>query len=350
MNHLSLRTQTRILRIADIVFSRWVKDVTHTHRPNWAKRDTPMGWSDKEDTNSKGQQSFVGFSDTLKHVFSSNGDFSVASEEKISIVLGKVSKEMEDALKTSTNQKALYESSKHAMRIDFAIEAKNKSIFPYPVFVEVDGSQHEKNRIRTIQHKEDSEQYQSSENHLDRIKDFCARLNKQGVLIRVKSDKDSAQKTAFIYKKLADYYAKRSTDKETKNEDTNKRRAKIQEYADAMCFEYAKNGSTNSLDVGNNPDDYVKKVKNAIVKQALERHDARRGFSAQQVKLLNIWARDKKDLDGFVKALKITSIENFDDIEKQATRHYVYKGQKYEPYNFMQDIIMAYRSQKPKPH
>lgn len=296
------------------VIGKWISDPTHENKPDWATKKTPKGWSDSKG-GSKGSQSFVGIDKRLSN--SLGFEVNVNTEERIPIILGKPTKEQNEVLKHATPEQieSLYENCKHSMRIDLVIQAKNKEDFPFPIFVEADGSQHEQNRVRN----------NSSENHLDRVKDFCCRLNKKGIMIRVKSNENSSKKVEFVFGELKRYYDMLPVDLSL-----NEKRMELQKYADAICFSYANNIEQQKYVKKIGPHKFIQIVQGNIIESVM---DFDKKFSPEERKLLNIWVRDKKDLRGFVTMLKI--IEN----EKAVTLPIVYKREYYKPYTFMEEIM-----------
>lgn len=306
------------------VLSRWISDPEHRNKPDWATKKTPKGWSDSKG-GSTGSNSFVDIDKRLSEEL--GFEVKANTEERIPIILGKLSNSQIQALKKASTEdiESLYESCKHSMRIDLVIEAKNKDNFPFPIFVEADGSQHERNGVRN----------NSSENHLDRVKDFCCRLNKKGLMIRVKSNKESSRKVEFIAKELIRY-----NDSLPKELLPIEKRQLLQEYADAMCFMLAHNQMGTQISLSKRPREFVKEVQQHIVKKITTNPNRNKGFNPEEIKLLNIWVRDKKDLSRFLFVLKRI------EAEKEAITPHKYQGEWCEPYTFIDKIVKVLRQYK----
>lgn len=307
--------------------SRRVRDVEHKHKPDWATGKTPKGWTDCVKT-PKGTNTFIDVDKRLS--YSLGFEVKMNTEEKIPIILGNVTKHQHNVLMNASKGEieTLYESTKHAMRIDLAIVAKNKDDFPFPVFVEADGSQHERNGTRN----------NSSENHLDRVKDFCCRLNKNGIMIRVKSNENTSKKVEYLFSEIKRYY-----DTLSEGGADGDIRDNIQKYTDALCFAYAnKNSKTIMLNKYDRPEYFISETQYYIIDKIRSGTGNAKGLSNEEIKLLNTWVRDKKDLEQFVKNFK--TLEG----EKEATHPGMYRGQYYEPYTFMDDImeVLTKRNQK----
>ena len=288
------------------VEARWKKDEKHLHRPDWATTRTPLGWSDAEHRNSRGEKSLIGLEERL-------GDGSVlTSQPTIPIWLTNEQKEaMEKA--SPEELKKLDSYTKNQMRVDALLDNNALGI---PIYIEIDGRQHERNAA-----------YKGiSQSHLDRIKDFCSRLNQGALMIRVRSDERASEKVERIYGELRRY-------DETLDENDRERRSRLQEYADALCYGFA--SKTMPEDFGN-PELYIYRMKRQILRSLIDKGK----LNGEQVKLLNTWARRRSDLYGFAKV--------FRDVPGEKTRHFheIHGGDFYYPYRFIEGVLRALRARK----
>ena len=291
------------------VEAKWKRDPDHTDRPDWATTRTPKGWSDSEHRNSRGEASLKGLEERL-------GDGSVlTSQPTIPIWLTREQKETID--KASPKElKKLASYTKNQMRVDALLESPELKI---PIYIEIDGRQHERNSA-----------YKGiSQSHLDRIKDFCSRLNQGALMIRVKSDADASKKVERIYGELKRYGA---ILEEFELEDRNARREHLQAYADALCY-----GATEGRwpEKTERPMGYMNRILDGIASSGQLR------LSPEQVKLLNIWVRRRNDLKGFARAFRALEGENGLHVQTR------YSGRYYRPYRFVEELLWRVYHQRP---
>ena len=288
------------------VEAKWKRDPDHTDRPDWATTRTPKGWSDSEHRNSRGEASLKGIEERL-------GDGSIlTSQPTIPIWLTREQKEaIEKASPEALRKLASY--TRNQMRADALLDNNALGI---PIYIEIDGRQHER----------DGSYKGISQSHLDRIKDFCSRLNQGALMIRVRSDEHASEKVERIYRELKRY------DKDLREVKIQKgeRRRLLQEYADAMCYGYTTERCPRVDEV---PEDYIQKIQEFIVRQ----RGMKNGFSSEQTKLLNVWVRRRSDLRGFAKVFK--ALEG----EKKKYAHQMHVGEYYRPYSFIEGVVVLRR-------
>ena len=284
------------------VEAKWKRDENHLNRPGWATTRTPKGWSDSEHRNSRGEASLKGIEERL-------GDGSVlTSQVHIPIRLTPSQKKVLEKA-SPQDLKILDSFTRHEMRVDAVLDNNALGI---PIYIEVDGSQHE----------QDSVYRGASQSHLDRIKDFCSRLNRGALMIRVRSDEKASEKVERIYKELKRY------DVNLRHLEAGDRRSRLQACADALCFDHASGNTPEGIE------DFERYINQVEAKIAMKMHRHER-FGAEQVKLLNTWARRRNDLKGFVRVFK--SLEG----EKAAYVYRTHHGRFYHPYAFIEAVFVA---------
>ena len=232
----------------------------------------------------------------------------LTSQPTIPIWLTREQKEaIEKASPEALRKLASY--TRNQMRADALLDNNALGI---PIYIEIDGRQHER----------DGSYKGISQSHLDRIKDFCSRLNKGALMIRVRSDEHASEKVERIYGELKRY------DKWLGGIrfDSCNRRSALQEYADALCY-----GLTEGILPAEeeHPASYVERVQMGVADDMIRQ----RRFSSEQVKLLNIWIRRRNDLKGFSRVFKSVTGER----ERHTTP--VHNGAYYHPYRFIEGVF-----------
>ena len=220
-------------------------------------------------------------------------------------------------------------------RTDFIISKKDREVdgFPFPIYVESDGTQHEN-------HRKDKSGIQFE--LLDRVKDYLARQQFGGVSVRLRSEEQTSRQLEFVLKEMKRYYDELSKGEE--DEDTI--RGKVQDYADAMCLEFAaedkREGKKNSdvLDVGESPDVYMNKVHRKIIRKINRSYTLqKKQLCDTEKKLLKIWA-----VDSFV----LSKALNPKTDNRQRTQYYfnLKKETQKKHYGFMNRLWRGIRLMK----
>ena len=175
---------------------------------------TERGWSDVKSGQSAGERSVQDNEKQIVSIF--KPPVKLVSQRRLPIILGHLSEKQKALLdKLEPEEVAdLYRFCKSAMRVDFAIMPKEPEDL-FPIYIEIDGSQHE----------QDGEYRGHSKSHLDRVKDFCSRLNDGAVMVRVKSNENSGRNVLEVLSRMERF---RRLDLETG--DYNLRRERCQFY------------------------------------------------------------------------------------------------------------------------
>lgn len=215
---------------------------------------------------------------------------------------------------------------------DMVIEKKENSRLPFTVVVESDGKQHENQR---------TDEHGFSHVFLDRAKEQIVREKKKTLSIRLRSDAHTGKQASFILEKVLQYNNSIGEGCVQK-----RRRQMLQEYIDAMCFEFAseRNREADSLKIDTSPEAYVEMVKKKVVGKVKANKSRKRGLSDTQVKLLNIQVTNRRLLKG------IFSIWNLPENSKKGNndKELHFDGGPDTSFGFVTDIMRRCRRLKTK--
>ena len=294
-------------------------DKKHEHEPDWPCHKTDSGWSDSEIRNSPGERSLIGIGERL----SKELGFQVEAvhQARIPMYIGKPTKEQKELLESlgEDELKELSDKTRNAMRIDMLLTSKEDSSIPFPIYIEVDGSQHER----------DGSYKGISQSHLDRCKDFCARVNQNALMIRVKSTSLASKQVEHILKETRRFNRILSSEVQV-----DERKAVLQEYIDCMCFEFAENPGKAFLEIPESPDIHISKVEEELAQRLNDRWLGKsRGYNSTVVKLWNTWVHQRDDLYGFLKIFKAKAGERGRIFFERKKGKYQY------PYRFMSKAL-----------
>ena len=295
-------------------------DPGHNNEPKeWEKEyhRTEKGWSDAELGNSPGESSLIGVDKRLSKMLGIVVES--VSQAKIPLFIGRLKEKQRKQLESLSEEKLMKAAAfaKSAMRIDVMLTSNDDTVVPFPIYIEVDGSQHERNR-----------NYKGvSQSHLDRCKDFCARVNQNALMIRVKSTPLASKQVEHILSET-----KRYSQMIPKNITGNERKKMLQEYIDCMCFEFAGDSQKGTLKINPFPDVEIIKCQLEI-SQRLRQHGKRGVFNPVEAKLLNMWTRQRQGLIGFCRVLKSEANE------KDALSYKISRNKVPYPFSFLEGVM-----------
>ena len=288
-----------------LIEGKWIRDPQHKRNDlkSLGFHKTDKGWSDADSEKSPGEKSARRLKETLEHILPSE-QYTVIAQQKISAynIPANPAKaaEIQKIVESLSFEEMLKvrEISKRMQRVDATVLARNGRP-PFPFYIEIDGIQHQGNGPKRFEPPPDK----PSQIHTDRVKDCCARLNHDAVMLRVNSTAFSRKKVAAVIMHATRYYeALQDT-----AVDADKTRAEVQRFCDAACFYLAGDKNLNEpLGRGRHPAAiyraFADRQRNSIVRRiAGEEFPPLRD---EEDKLIGIWARNKELLRKLMVTLK----------------------------------------------